>query len=232
MSLSPGPIPSPSAPEAPKPLGPAELGALAHLYRAEVYRGTVWRTRLDTTTNWAIVTLGLALSLTFSDPQASPLPLLLVGILIALFLLLEARRYRYYSVWRERSRLMERRLFVPLLRDGDLRGEGDWRRRLAGDYDDPDFQVSLLTAVARRVRSNYLWIVLVQVLAYVGKLVVHPTAATLVGDVFGRAAIGPIPGLLIALLGGLYVLTFLGLALWITWADARRGRAGDEPPRG
>ena len=26
--------------------GPAELGALAHLYRGEVYRSTVWRTRL------------------------------------------------------------------------------------------------------------------------------------------------------------------------------------------
>ena len=31
----------------------AEIGALAHLYRGEVYRSTVWRTRLDSTTNWA-----------------------------------------------------------------------------------------------------------------------------------------------------------------------------------
>ena len=35
--------------------GPAELGALARLYRGEVYRSTVWRTRLDATTNWAVV---------------------------------------------------------------------------------------------------------------------------------------------------------------------------------
>ena len=34
----------------------AEMGALAHLYRGEMYRSTVWRTRLDTTTNWAVVT--------------------------------------------------------------------------------------------------------------------------------------------------------------------------------
>ena len=26
----------------------AEIGALAHLYRGEVYRSTSWRTRLDT----------------------------------------------------------------------------------------------------------------------------------------------------------------------------------------
>ena len=35
----------------------AEMGAIAHLYRGEVYRSTIWRTRLDHTTNWAIVTM-------------------------------------------------------------------------------------------------------------------------------------------------------------------------------
>ena len=75
----------------------AELGALAHLYRGEIYRSTVWRTRLDTSTNWAVVTLGVALSITFSSPSASPLPLVLVGILVLLFLMLESRRYRYLS---------------------------------------------------------------------------------------------------------------------------------------
>ena len=38
------------------------MGAIAHLYRGEVYRSTIWRTRLDNTTNWAIVTMGIALS--------------------------------------------------------------------------------------------------------------------------------------------------------------------------
>jgi uncharacterized membrane protein len=39
----------------------AEMGAIAHLYRGEVYRSTIWRTRLDNTTNWAIVTMGIAM---------------------------------------------------------------------------------------------------------------------------------------------------------------------------
>ena len=59
-----------------KELNSAEVGMLAHLYRGEVYRSTVWRTRLDQTTNWAVVTTGLAMSLTFSGPYASPLPLI------------------------------------------------------------------------------------------------------------------------------------------------------------
>jgi uncharacterized membrane protein len=88
-------------------LSPAELGALAHLYRGEVYRSTVWRTRLDATTNWAVVATGLALSLTFSTPEASPLPLVLVGLLIALFLSVEARRYRFFDFWRIRAHILE-----------------------------------------------------------------------------------------------------------------------------
>jgi uncharacterized membrane protein len=83
------------------------MGAIAHLYRGEVYRSTIWRTRLDNTTNWAIVTMGIALSTTFSSPEASPLPLLLVGLLIAVFLGMEARRYRYFNVWRARARWIE-----------------------------------------------------------------------------------------------------------------------------
>jgi Predicted integral membrane protein (DUF2270) len=70
----------------------AEITALSHLYRGEMYRSTVWRTRLDATTNWAVVTTGLALSLTFSSEAASPLPLVLVGLLVAVFLLIEGRR--------------------------------------------------------------------------------------------------------------------------------------------
>jgi hypothetical protein len=52
----------------------AEITALSHLYRGEPYRSTVWRTRLDATTNWAVAATGLALSVAFSSPTASPLP--------------------------------------------------------------------------------------------------------------------------------------------------------------
>lgn len=218
--------------EDPPPLDPAQIGALAHLYRAEVYRGTVWRTRLDTTTNWSVVTLGVALSLTFSAPEASPLPLLLVGVLIGVFLLLEARRYRYYSLWRARTRLMETGFYVPLLRDGDARGLGDWRQRLAQDYEDPDFHIGFLTAVGRRLRSNYLWIVAVQHLAFVAKLVVHPTSARHPEELVDRAAIGPIPGLLVLLAVAAYVGTLAVIAVWTLRRDHDGARLGDEAPRG
>src|SRR5215469_9203781 len=93
----------------------AEIGALAHLYRGEVYRSTVWRTRLDSTTNWAVVTTGIALSATYSSASASPLPMVLVGLLVTVFLLFEARRYRYFNVWRARARLLETDLYAPMI---------------------------------------------------------------------------------------------------------------------
>lgn len=201
----------------------AEIGALAHLYRGEVYRSTIWRTRLDTTTNWAVVTLGVALSITYSSPDASPLPLLLVGILIMLFLALEARRYRYFSVWRARSRWLERHFFVPMLKDGNLHTEEDWQQILAADYDHPTYHVSYVAAVARRVRSNYLWILLIQTAAYIGKLVVHPTPVPDLQTFVSRADVGPLlPGELVLGIGAVYILSWIALAVWINRLDERR----------
>ena len=202
----------------------AEIGALAHLYRGEVYRSTVWRTRLDTTTNWSVVTLGVALSITYSSPGASPLPLVLVGVLILFFLSLEARRYRFFNVWRARARWIERHFYVPMLMDGDLHTEQDWQSVLANDYRNPQYHVSYAVAIARRVRSNYLWILLIQALAYAGKLIVHPVPVTGWDDFVTRADIGPLPGEVVLAMGLLYIVTWCGLALWVTLGDMRRGR--------
>lgn len=211
----------------------AEIGAIAHLYRGEVYRSTVWRTRLDTTTNWAVVTLGVALSITFSSPDASALPLVLVGILIMLFLALEARRYRYFSVWRARARWLETHFYVPMLKDGDLHTELDWQRVLAEDYLRPRYHVSYLTSLARRVRNNYLWILLIQTAAYIGKLTVHPVPVPSLSVFVARAAIGPLPGILVLLGGALYIASWTGLAIWIARVDAHRlARRGGMPTMG
>ena len=172
----------------------AEIGAIAHLYRAEVYRSTIWRTRLDTTTNWAVVTLGVALSITFASPDASPLPLLLVGILILVFLTLEARRYRYFNVWRARSRWLEKNFYAPLLTSGDLRTETAWHSVLADDYLHPTYHISFLTALGRRIRRNYLWILVIQGIAYVGKVMIHPLPVTSWAGFVARADVGPHTG--------------------------------------
>ncbi len=201
-----------------------EMGAIAHLYRGEVYRSTIWRTRLDTTTNWSVVTLGLALSITYTSPAASPLPLILVGVLINFFMMQEARRYRYFNVWRARCRWMETHFFAPMLMDGDLHLEEGWQQTLAQDYWAPRYHVSLWVAIGRRLRRNYFWILLIQSAAYVGKLMVHPTPLTSFAELVERATIGPIPGSLVLVAGVLYCLTWGGAAAISLIEDRRRAQ--------
>jgi uncharacterized membrane protein len=128
----------------PSPLDAPTVGALAHLYRGEIYRSTIWRTRLDNTTNWAVVTLGIALSVTFSRSEASPLPLLLAGVLCIVFLIFEARRYRYFNVWRARARWIERNFYAPMLRGETLMSNSEWSEVLANDYCTPRITSALL----------------------------------------------------------------------------------------
>jgi len=148
----------------------AEVGALAHLYRGEVYRSTVWRTRLDSSTNWAVVTTGIALSATYSSAEASPLPLVLVGLLVSVFLLFEARRYRYFNVWRARARLLETDFYAPMIRGEGVRLDSGWTELLAKDYHDPRYHIGFARAIGRRLRRTYAWIFAIQAIAYYGKL--------------------------------------------------------------
>jgi uncharacterized membrane protein len=204
---------------APRPttaFDPAEVGALAHLYRAEVYRSTAWRTRLDSTTNWAVVTTGIALSVAFSNREASPLPLVLVGLLVAVFLLFEARRYRYFNVWRARARLMEKEFYAPMILGQGVPKDPRWTELLAHDYLTPRYHISYARAIGRRLRRTYSWIFVIQAIAYYGKLAIHPTPLTSLADLWERAAIGPIPGLAVVLAGAVFHGAWLAFAIY-TW---------------
>lgn len=202
----------------------AEIGALAHLYRGEVYRSTIWRTRLDATTNWSVVTLGLAMSISFASPDASPLPLLLVGVLISMFLILEARRYRYFNVWRARCRWIETNFYAPLLLRSHKPEPGEWQDVLAQDYLKPQYHIGFFRAMGRRLRRNYSYILAFQGIAYFGKILVHPSAAHSFGDMLDRMAIGPIPGIAVFA----FLIAFHGawIALAVRTKQLDRARHG------
>ena len=61
--------------------------AMVHLFRAEVSRANVWRQRLDTTTNWAVITTGAVISLAFTQEHVSHLVILLNLLLLTIFLI-------------------------------------------------------------------------------------------------------------------------------------------------
>ena len=192
----------------------AEIGALAHLYRGEVYRSTVWRTRLDSTTNWAVVTTGIALSATYSSAEASPLPMVLVGLLVSVFLLFEARRYRYFNVWRARARLLETDFYAPMILGQGVLLETGWTELLANDYRRPRYHITLSRAIGRRLRRTYAWIFAIQAIAYYGKLAIHPLPLSSLVQIWERAAIGPIAGGLVVFAGVLFHCTWAAFAFY------------------
>ena len=208
---------------------PADISALSHLYRGELYRSTIWRTRLDATTNWAVVTTGLALSLTFADERASALPLVLVGLLVAVFLYIEARRYRFFDFWRIRAHVLEVYFFGPILRGHGVSFERRWNEILYRDYVAPGLHITFWESAGRRLRRNYGYIFGIQVVAYLGKLLIHPAPVATLAEFLDRAAIGPLPGALVLLGGVIFHGTWMAVAF--TTYRSRRGADRPRPKR-
>ena len=200
--------------------GNKEVGAIAHLYRGEVYRSTIWRQRLDQTTNWAVVSTGIALSVVFAGPNASPFPIVLVGLLCVMFLMLEARRYRFFYVWRFRARVLEIAFFVPMLRGEGARIPLDRGTALSDDYEKPQYRISMLRAIGRRLRRNFGWIFFIQGAAYFAKIAIAPDDVTSWAEFVRRAHIGPIPGWLALVTGLGFHAGWIALAWW-TWRQER-----------
>lgn len=207
------------------PLTRAEyLSTMAHFYRGEIGRADAWRARLDPTTNWAVVTAGGMLSIAFTGPDHSHVTLLLAILLVSVFLGFEARRFRYFDVWRSRVRMLEENFFIPIIRRNLVSPRANWREFVAEDLDHPTFKISFLDAVGIRLRYNYIWIYLAILIAWLTKIYLHPVPAAGVAEQIERMEAGPLPGVLV--LGT--VLSLYAAATWLAVrGDPRRGAADE-----
>jgi len=193
---------------------PAEFNtAMVHFYRGEVQRSNTWRTRLDNTTNWAVLTTGAALSFALSDPLHHYGVLILTTFLVTLFLWIEARRYRYYELWSYRVRLMETDFFAAMLVP-PFAPHPDWAESLADSLLKPEFPISVWEAFGRRFRRNYMWVFMVLGVAWVLKIYLHPDIALSWEQFLYNARLGPIPGEIMLTLGFFYngLIFLIGLA--------------------
>ena len=188
--------------------------AMVHLYRGQLGDATAWRGRIDTTTNWAVVLSATALSFLFSDNNIERHVLVpIVSLFCTFFLLIEARRYRFYDIWRTRARMIEINFYRPML-DGTRPEMADWAETLARDLEWPRFHIPLWEAMGRRLRRNYQWIYAIQFGSWVLVLMSHPTSTTSLGEIVARAAIGPLPGAYV--LAGMLLFYGALLALGVT----------------
>jgi uncharacterized membrane protein len=203
----------------PLPATSAEyITVLAHYHRAEMGRMAGWRDRIDRTTNWAITGVAAMLSLSLSTPTSHHGVLLFAMVLVQLLLLIEARRYRFFDVYRGRVRRLEKHYFAQILAPLP-EPDSEWSRLLGQDLRRPQFMISIRTAMSRRLRRNYMWMFLILLLAWVLKIStpkLQDEGGTLdvarsLHEIVGNAAFGPIPGWIILV----SVVTFY---CWLAYA--------------
>ena len=186
--------------------------AMAHLFRGEIQRANVWRQRLDTTTNWAVISAGAAVTIAFTESGHHGV-ILLNALLITVFLWIEARRCRYYELWSSRVRLLETDFYAAMLVP-PFQPAPDWAESLAENLLHPQFPISMWEAFGRRYRRNYMWVYAVMIVAWLAKTLLLPTVVSSWSDAVLRAAIGDVPGGVVLAAGALFnsALFIIGMA--------------------
>lgn len=193
------------------------VNMIVHYYRAEVGRALSWRDRIDRTTNWAITLVAAILSISFSTQTNHHGILIFAMGLIVLILIIESRRYRFYDVYRNRCRRLERYYIAEAFAPSGSHRE--WSIAMADDLRKPCLSISLSQAMAHRLRRNYIWIFLVLLAAWLFKTVdLIVPSGTDMPDVFHSTAqwvkgvsLGPIPGSVVVM----GIATFYA---WLTYA--------------
>ena len=192
--------------------------AIIHYYRGEIGRMSSWRTRIDQTSNWAITVVAAMLSVSLATPSSHHGVLLFAMLLVQLLLLIESRRYRFFDVYRDRVRLMEKNFFVGIFSQKFEPSE-DWSVPLADSLRYPRFSIGRLDAMTRRLRRNYGWMFLILLFAWLLKLssaLLQPEGTeadwrTPFINIVANAQLGPVSGWLV-LLG---VAGFYALLIWL-----------------
>lgn len=183
--------------------------AMAHFFRGEVHRMTVWRTRLDTTSNWAIlITTGLT-TFTLGSPSVPHYTLLLGLALNSICMLLEGRRYQHLHHAEWRLRILEEGYFAPWF-GGDAVSPG-FSSELAADLREPRGTIHLFAAVRLRLRRNYALLFYFITAVWLTKLFIHKgeDATTF----YERLAVGDlIPSWFVAGSASLFVLVITALS--------------------
>jgi uncharacterized membrane protein len=186
---------------------------IIHYYRGEMARMTSWRDRIDRTSNWSMTVVAGLLSVSLSTPSSHHGVVLFAMLLISVFLLIEARRYRFFDVYRARVRQLERHYFSQAL-SPQAELKPDWAEAIAASLRRPVFLISYREALFRRLKRNYVWMYLILLLAWALKIsnpklqqdAVPAEVVSSLWQIVENAQLGPLHGgVVLALVGAFYV---------------------------
>ena len=199
---------------------------LSHFHRAEIARMAGWRDRLDRTSNWSITVVAAMLSVSLSTPSAHHGVLLFAMLLITLLLWIEARRYRFFDVYRARVRQFERYYFAQIF-SPQPDYASNWLAIVGEGLRSPRFLITQRAALVRRLRRNYIFMYTILMLAWVLKITTPSLtrdgsplglSASLI-DTFRVATLGPIPGVVVVCGVALCYLALVAAAFLIRADD-------------
>jgi uncharacterized membrane protein len=222
--------PDPSRPSVFPAPGPETTNVMIHYYRGEIGRMSGWRNRIDQTTNWAITVVAAMLSVALSTPTAHHGVLLMALLLISLLLFVEARRYRFFDVYRTRVRQIERHYFAQVYSPIPSGVDIDWTKAIGQSLRQPTFHMTLLQALSRRLKRNYFWMYAILLVAWLLKLAspelqanADPEAALpsqpfSIMHMVENAAFGAIPGWLVLAA----VIVFYGAITFVAFRPRRK----------
>ncbi len=146
------------------------ISTMVHFYRGELHRSTEWRLRLDNTTNWAILSVMGLVTFSLGEASHSHIGILAGMALVFTFLTIEARRFRFFDVWRNRTRMLEENFIGPIVRR-DLKSPiEDWGRMIAQDLIWPRFRITWYQALKARLMRNYLSLFVLLLVCWILKI--------------------------------------------------------------
>lgn len=192
----------------------AFVTALAHFYRGEMSRTNVWRSRLDVTTNWAIITTAAFLSFGFGSREIPHFVIILATVFVLFFLIIESRRYKYFDLWRWRVALVNENFFAPLLSPQIKPLAPNWRSLLSNDLQQSQFKISFHEAFGRRLRRNYIWIFGILAFCWATKVAIHPEPVSTITQFVERASVYHLlPGSIVIGIGVIFNLALVAIAV-------------------
>ncbi|MEO8399459.1 MAG: DUF2270 domain-containing protein, partial [Ignavibacteriaceae bacterium] len=141
--------------------------------------------------------------------------IILASVFVFFFLFIEARRYKYYDLWRWRVALINENFFARAFSPDNPPLRENWKKLLSDELQRSKFKITILEAFGRRLRRNYSWIFVILIICWFVKISLHPYPIENIFEIVDRAAIFDIvPGWVIILIGGMFNGSLIFIALY------------------
>jgi uncharacterized membrane protein len=202
------------------------LSLMPHYYRGEVSQNGNLLTRLDLTTDWAIVVVSAVLALAFQGGDATAYLLLIGMVAVSLFLVFDVRRYRTYDASRARIRVLEENLFANSI-DPSGAPLPDWRVELGEDLRKPTLKVSFREALSRRLRRVYYPLYVLLGVAWVFRVTLYEPRESLVET----SSVPGIPGEIVVWVVAVFFVLVTAFTFWPHTREAKGEFHGEQPGR-